>query len=368
MSAKPRKLSFFKLSALFIVAFALIGLILTRKHLRTLLSLERVPGTNAYVMDYYVGYNLDEIETGGMDVHNIEDSCIKTFFPDFILPIAQNVKRWFIPEKIETTTDAGHHCSSLFLRDENGTCYFARNHDWKNDAFLILRVHDAQGLASIALIDLAYLNLDRPDLDETNLIQRIPLLFAPYYAMDGVNRDGVAVGVMSVEDVPVTPSRNPTKPDVTNAALMRIILDNAKSSDDAMNIAGKYNVHFVDASQHVLICDASGQSGILEHINGQLEFLQSPASWQVCTNHQMHGNSEQQNDEKCERYQNGSAVAEQIANPIQFSDVESAIRTMSVKNWTMWTSVYNLTDGNLSVGYKAATDNLHHDKIPMNRR
>jgi len=242
---------------------AIVALILTWNHVRTLSSLERVPGTNAYVMNYYVDYSLDEIETHGMDVRNIEDSCIETFFPDFVLPVAQNVKRWFIPQKIEATADQGHHCSSLYLRSENGTCYFARNHDWKHDAFLILRIYDERGLASIATIDLAYLNLDRPDLDETNLIQRIPLLFAPYYAMDGINRNGVAVGIMSVDDLPVTPSRESSNPNVINTTLMRIILDNAKSTEDAARIARNYNVHFVDAPQHVLIGDASGKSGIL---------------------------------------------------------------------------------------------------------
>ena len=346
----------------------LFGFVLMWNHIRTLSSLKRVAGTNAFVMDYYLDYSLDEIESDGMDVHNIEDSCIETFFPDFLLPIAQNVKRWFIPKKIESTSDQGHHCSTLFLRGQDGTCFFARNHDWKNDAFLILRVHDKKGLASIALIDLAYLNLNRSDLDRTNLIQRIPLLFAPYYAMDGINRHGVAVGVMSVDDLPVIPSRDSSKPDVINSTLMRIILDNAKSTEDALSIAEQYNVHFVDASQHVLIGDSSGRSGIIEHINGRIEFLASSTHWQVCTNHQMHGNSEKQNDEKCSRYRTGSDIAEQLDRQIGFTDVESAVRTMSVENWTMWTSVYNLTNGDLSIGYKGASVNLHRDNIPLDGR
>ncbi len=362
---KPRKwkrrLSRF---AIVVVLCILLGAFLIRNHVRTLASLRRVPGTNAFVMDYYVDYSLDEIETNGMDVRNIEDTCIKTFFPDVILPITQNIKRSFIPEKIETTEDSGQHCSSVFLRSSEGSCYFARNQDYHNDAFLILRIHDHQGLASIALIDLAYLNLNRDDLDKTNLIQRIPLLFAPYYAFDGINRHGVAVGIMSVDDRPVVTGYDASKPDVINTTLMRIILDNATSTDDALAIAKKYNVHFVAMPQHVLIGDSSGRSGILEHVDGEIRFIKPKTEWQVCTNHQMYEVSEQASDEQCDRYCTGSDVAEQLGRSFSLTDVKSAIRSMSVDGWTMWTSVYDLSDGNVYVIYKSITEDLYHDRIP----
>lgn len=365
-STKPRRWRrFLTRFAIFALICTLIGAFLIRNHIRTLSSLRRVAGTNAYVMDYYVDYNMDEIESNGMDVHNIEDSCIETFFPDFVLPIAQNVKRAFIPEKIETTQDEGQHCSTLFVESADGKCYFARNQDYYNDAYLILRIHDSEGLASIAIVDLKYLNLDRDDLDKTNLLQRIPLLFAPYYAFDGVNRHGVAVGIMSVDDRPVVTGRDSSKPDVTNTALMRLILDNARSAEEAVAIAKKYNVHFVERPQHVMIGDSTGQSGILEHVDGEIQFIQSEAAWQVCTNHQMYETPEEESDKYCNRYQTGSDKAEKLGDSFQMEDVESTIRSMSVENWTMWTSIYNLTDGNVTVGYKTRTNDLYQDQIEI---
>ena len=328
-TAKPRKWKRrLKRFAIGVAACALIVAFFIRNHVRTLASLRRLPDTNAFVMDYYVDYSLDEIESAGMDVNNIEDSCIKTFFPDAILPIAQNIKRSFIPAKIQTTEDSGHHCSTVFLRSSDGKCFFARNQDYHNDAFLILRIHDHQGLASIAIIDLAYLNLNRDDLDKTNLIQRIPLLFAPYYAFDGINRHGVAVGIMSVDDRPVVTGYDASKPDVINTTLMRIMLDNATSTDDALAIAKQYNVHFVESPQHVLIGDSSGASGILEHVDGEIRFTRPQAGWQVCTNHQMWDVSEKTSDEQCDRYCAGSAVAEQLGRSFSLTDVKSAIHTI----------------------------------------
>jgi len=65
------------------------------------------------------------------------------------------------------------------------TFYFGRNLDYKHDSCLILKVHNPNGMSSVSVLDLHYLNLDRDDLDQTNLVQRIPLLFAPYYLQDG---------------------------------------------------------------------------------------------------------------------------------------------------------------------------------------
>lgn len=346
-----------------VIVIALIIAYGIRDHVRTLSSLRRIEGTNAYVMDYYLDYNLEEIEAHGMDVENIEDSCLQTFFPDVIVPIARSVKRSFIPEKIETTEAEGENCSTLFLQDADGNCYFARNQDYYNDAFLILRIHDRDGLASIALIDLEYLNLNRDDLDETSLIERIPLLFAPYYAFDGINRHGVAVGIMSVEDQPVEVGHDRSKPNVINSTLMRILLDNAKSTEEAVEIARRYNVHFVEEPQHVLIGDRSGDSGILEHVDGELRFVRSETDWQLSTNHQMYNVSEESSDEHCRRYRKGSAIAEAMGDDFRSEDVERAIRSMSVENWTMWTCIYNLSSGQVKVGYKTQSDNWYVDRI-----
>ena len=138
----------FKRLAVCFLIVVVVLVVCTKDYMRTLASLQRVPGTNAYVMDYYADYHLDEISNRGMDVQNIEDSCLETLFPDVVLPIATRVKRRFVPESIDIIEE-GHHCSSVFLSSNDGTSYFARNQDYENDAYLILRVHDSKGIASV---------------------------------------------------------------------------------------------------------------------------------------------------------------------------------------------------------------------------
>jgi hypothetical protein len=348
----------------FLLVLALIGYAI-KDDLRSLASVRRVANTNLYVMDYYGDYNMERIRRNGMDVEHIEESYLEAALPQFTLPIARRLRRWYVPEEVHTVGRPSHNCSTLFLRTRSGTCYLARNFDYHNDACLIVRTHDANGIASLAVIDLAYLNLDRPDLDSTSLIERVPLLFAPYFAMDGVNRYGVAVSVMSVPAA--MPPRRPGRPAVTNSTLMRLILDYAHDVDEAVAMIQRFNVHFVKVPQHVLIADQSGDRRIIEFLDGEIRETTCDEDWQICTNHQMWLRSEAENDTLCRRYRIGSEVAESLDYEIDtdIDDVQRAIRSMSVDGWTMWTSIYNLSTGEANVAYRSQWSSQYDDQLPL---
>jgi len=95
---------------------------LLEDHIRTLRSLRRVPGTNAYVMDYYVDYHIDQIRARGMDVDHIEDGLIEVLFPDAVVSFAESIKGHFLDEKIETIPVQGEHCSTITLALKMATC------------------------------------------------------------------------------------------------------------------------------------------------------------------------------------------------------------------------------------------------------
>lgn len=344
------------LAAMTILAF------LVRDYVRTLWSLQRVAGTNAYVMDYYCDYHLEEIRSGGMDVQCIEDSCIRTLLPDLLVPIVTRIKRVYVPTELNTVDGRGHHCSTVALSSQSGHVFFGRNFDWPHDACLILRVHDRDGLGSIAVLDLAYLNLNRADLDQTHLIERLPLLFAPYYMMDGMNRHGVAISGMSLGEVDAP--RDPGRPDIIEATLMRIILDYAKDADGAVDLIRTFNVHFVDTEGHLMVADASGHSRIIEFIDGEIKVTPSIGLWQVCTNDIAWNRTEQERDDDCQRYRTGSDMADQLHGLVDHSEAVRVARSMAVEGFTMWTSVYNLTSGDARILYKSNPETEYRDAIP----
>ncbi len=349
-----RWLGLITLAVVLVIGFAI------KDYVRTLNSLRRVPGTNAFVMDYYVDYHIDEIRQRGMNVKNLEDSCLETLFPDFTLPVMLGLKRYFLPKPVKTIDDKGEHCSTVVLRSNDDRVFFGRNFDYYNDVFLILRVHDRNGLASIAVIDLQYLGLNRKDLDQTNLLQRFALLGTPYYLMDGMNRHGVAVADMAVKHA--EPPVDPAKPSVIHSTLMRLIIDYARNVDEAVELAKSYNVSFVETPVHLMIADASGQSCVIEFIDGKLRITTNDDSWQLCTNHLVWQKSEQENDDSCRRYRTGSEFAENIKQ-LDEQSAERVTRSMYVDNFTMWTSLYDLKNLTAKITYRGELDSSYIDAI-----
>lgn len=359
VARRRRWKSWLKWSAIILTVLVAVGTYAARDYVRTLQSLRRVPGTNAFVMDYYVDYHLDEMRQHGMDVKHVEESCVRTLLPDFVATTTPYLKKFFVPAGIKTI---GQHCSTVVMRSSDGHVYFGRNFDYYNDVFLILRIHDAQGLASIAVIDLKYVNLNRKDLDQTNLLQRFPLLFAPYYLMDGMNRHGLAVSDMAVPEA--QPPYDPAKPDLIHSAMMRILLDYARTTDEAVQLVESYNVHFVETPVHLMVADATGKSCVIEFIDGKMRVTPGGNSSQICTNHLVWQKSEEDNEAACDRFRTGAAAVRSLGGKISDSDAVDVIRSMSVDGFTMWTSIYDLTDLQAQIIYRSQADAPYDDSLP----
>jgi hypothetical protein len=335
-----------------------IGL-LVKDHVRTLYSLRKIPGTKAYVMDYYVNYNIGEVRSKGIDVQHVENSVIATLLPAWTHSMAMRLKSKFMPQRIEAL-DNGHHCSTLMVHPHEGDVFFGRNFDFLHDACLILKVHKEDKVTSVAVLDLRFLNLNRGDLETTSLIRRIPLLFAPYYLQDGMNQHGVAVADMSVHGV--KPPHDPTKPNIIHSLAMRLILDYAQTSDEAIELLRQYNVYFVAVTCHLLVADASGKSVVVEFIDGEMKTTPANENWQVCTNHEICGKSEAENDAACERYRKASNTLAAMGSTVSTSDVMNVMESVKQPS-TMWTSVYNLSTGDFSIAYRRQYDNPFADDL-----
>ena len=439
---------------LFIIVFALPVLVswlfytavLCSNPVRTLLSLRRVQQqphhpsassssvNNTYVMDYYSDYKIDQLRRHGLrNIHELEDSFIEIWFPAPLAWLARHVKRLFIPAHVhagdESTTHSSssssrskqqdssmHHCSTVTLNTGEAV-YFGRNFDWDHDATLILRVHDGKknnnnkgisdhdnndDLASIAVIDLHYLNLNHPHVEDTPLWQRIPLLFAPYYVMDGMNRHGVAIADMTVPEPAHPPQYNDNsgaaaaeeeepnnnkndrhhhhtrKPDIIHSSLARIILDYATTTAEAVNLMHEFQIHFPYADIHFMVADASGDSVVVEFIEGNIR-VSSPSSsssstddlsWHVSTNDIVWNKSEQEKDENCYRYEKGSGLAEQLLSDVSShnksineKDAMHITRSMTEDGWTMWTSIYELKRREYWHFYKTEPAVVYQDTI-----
>lgn len=356
----PRSKRYFRRAFVIVTIIVLGAGYVLKDDLRTLDSLRRIPGTNAYVMDYYADYHMDRIRAHGMDINHIEDSLIGAFCPQWAKPIVTRLKGAYLDEPV-TTIATGDHCSTVALHTDDGHVYFGRNFDYEHDACLVLKIHGAQGRSSIAVLDLHYLNLDRDDLDSTSLIQRLPLLFAPYYLQDGMNEFGVAVSDMAVPGA--RPPDDPAKPNIIHSAAMRLILDYAKTTDEAIDLLKDFNIHFVAETCHLMVADARGKSAVVEFIDGKLQPTVTDESWQVCTNHQICGKTKAQNCEACGRYKTASTELTGLHAKGDAQHVMKIMQSVAQPSRTMWSSVYDLTSGNFEIAYRRHFDDVYHDRL-----
>ena len=360
----PRKPSRWKryLKRIVIVVTVLVlcaGYVL-KDDIRTLDSLRRIPGTNAYVMDYYADYHMDEIRAHGVDINHVEDSLIGVFCPRWARPIVSRLKGAYLDQPITTIANTDH-CSTVTLHTNDGHVYFGRNFDYEHDACLVLKIHGAAGKSSVAVLDLHYLNLDRNDLDSTSLVQRLPLLFAPYYLQDGMNEYGVAVSDMAVPGA--RPPDDPAKPNIIHSAAMRLILDYAKTTDEAIDLLNEYDIHFVAETCHLMIADAHGKSAVVEFIDGKLQPTTTRESWQICTNHQITGKTEAEKCEACGRYKTASTELTGLHAKGDAQEVMKIMQSVAQPDSTMWSSVYDLTSGNFEIAYRGHFDEVYRDRL-----
>ena len=351
-----------KRTAIVLTLLALCAGYALKDHIRTLNSLRRIPGTNTYVMDYYVDYNMAEVRAHGIDVGDVENSLIGVFCPGWISPAVARLKSAYLEEPI-ATIDTGEHCSTVMLHANNGHVYFGRNFDYKHDTCLVLKIHAPNGVSSVAVLDLHYLNLDRDDLDVTGLVQRLPLLFAPYYLQDGMNQYGVAVSDMTVKNV--HPPNDPAKPNIIHSAAMRLVLDYAKTADEAVELLKQYNIHFVAETCHLMISDATGKSVVVEFIDGQLRPTTKYENWQICTNHEVCGKSDAENCASCDRYKLASAELNDLHSNGDANDVMKIMQSVSKADRTMWSSVYDLTTGDFELAYRRNFDEVYRDRLEV---
>jgi 7,8-dihydropterin-6-yl-methyl-4-(beta-D-ribofuranosyl)aminobenzene 5'-phosphate synthase len=174
--------------------------VVTPDQVATLSSLQQVAEYPLYVMHYY---------------HDYEPRIYAQ------VPVSPRASAW---------------ACSLFaaLGDEENRLY-GRNFDWQFSPALLLFTEPSDGYASVSMVDLAYFGFDGEDvrsLTDLSLDELRPLLDAPHWPFDGMNAQGLAVGMAAVPAGGMRP--DPDKPTIGSLGIIREILDHAAGVDEAL--------------------------------------------------------------------------------------------------------------------------------------
>jgi predicted choloylglycine hydrolase len=292
-------------------------------------SLEKVDDFPLYVMSYRGEYFFDLFAEVGMD-----------------WPVFRKIYKKVNPDA----------CTSVAARNPQGDAVFGRNFDWRHRASLLLFTNPPNGYASVSMVDLYYMGLE--GMQEIPWSKRFILLATPHASIDGMNECGVAIAQNAVPNRQ-TP-KDPNKPTLLNSQIVRLVLDHAKDVDEALTLIRQYNVEFANVSVHFHIADASGKSAIVEYVDGGIAIVRDDKPWQVSTNFLL---SEARQPD-CWRYNKASESLSQTEGNISEGQAMRILQNTS-QDGTVWSIVYNLSKGQISLAMGRDYNQVHTFKLKM---
>jgi hypothetical protein len=313
-------------AAILLLAAALLVLWPSINKARTIWSLQKVDDYPLYTMAYYGDYQLD---------YTVDDPRLQF---------------------------ASTLCSSFLARNEKGEPLLCRNLDYALAGHPICMVStNAPGKnAGLAICDLYYLGYQSGKLPSGSIFQDGALLSAPRVPMDGINEYGVALAVLSVPhaEAPFDPDRQT----IDEAAAVRLVLDNAKTVTEAVEVIGSYNMLFHEGAGHIMIADRKGDSVVLEYVNGEISVVKSDNPWQIATNFILSSpNREGVGQDRYDRAEAALSKSKGILSEEAAMDLLSRISQPG----TLWSVIYNLTTGEARLALKMNYKKVYEFTLKM---
>lgn len=223
---------------------------------------------------------------------------------------------------------------------------FGRNFDFPANPALLLWTSPEDEYKSVSMVDLGYFGYsleNQPTSDPTGLEE------TPYLPFDGMNEKGLVVAMAAIPYA--DPPESPGKVTIGEIAVIRLLLDYAADVGEAVELLNEYNVEMTTPPIHYLIADPSGESVIIEFLDGEMKQYRSNES-QVMTNFLVTGVS-LPGDSPCHRY---DSVYHGILDNEENMSVEYAFNLLEASSQpsTIWSTVYDMNS--LTVHVVMGTD------------
>ena len=278
------------------------------------------------------------------------------FFGDYPLPdYAPNAT---LPRDMQIGDMSGQAslwaCTCFSAKTERGGQLLGRNFDWHDHPALLLFTNPPGRYASVSMVDISYLGYSRSESPDKNPGR---LLQSPLLPFDGINEQGLAVGMMAVPfaDGP----HDPQKQTVGSLLIIRLMLDTAKNVEEAIAILKNFNIDFQGGPPlHYFIADRSGKSAVVELVDLKISVLRNTRSWQVATNFIITGLSPENARGSCWRYKKVWDTLENQASKLSPLNALALLRGVSQHN-TIWSVVYDTSSLNFLVVMGRKYDRVH---------
>jgi hypothetical protein len=316
---------------------------------RTLTSFRKVDDYPLYVMHTYFDYRFDEfLEDGNQRASNQATTRALNEMPF---------------HKHVSSHERPFACTCFATRNSSDEVLFGRNFDWVNRPTLLLFTHPPSGYHAVSMVDISYLGLDSGEISWGD---RLRLLDAPYLPFDGLNEAGLAVGMMAVPQARVPfDSQRMT---LDSLQIVRLLLDHARTVEEAVALLQQYNIDWGGGPPlHYLVADASGASAVIEFVQGEMQVHRNKERWQLATNFVLSGTTPEARKTLCWRYARAEEALRGRSGDILPPEAMAILDTVS-QPMTMWSVVYGLTAGEISIVMGRDYESVHEFRLKMEGR
>ncbi|MBQ7990898.1 MAG: linear amide C-N hydrolase [Ruminococcus sp.] len=307
---------------------------------KTIDSLRKIPGENAYEITYYGDYALDEFLKCGAN----EQWAMLDFQTKYLYEGIRN----------DTFYQNKHDCSGFTARNAEGDILLC--HDLDNPKKLpgvTLAENPITG-KTIGFSNLLYFYRfwsqwdEFDDLSAEKPIDCARVLGTPYEMQDGMNSHGLALVTFSAGGTQV--ETDGKKIPLCYYSLYRAIIDRCRTVSEALEFLELYTMSPEDNESHFQIADPSDDSAIIEYVGGEMKILRSDKPYQICSNFLIYNNPEMDGFGK-DRY---LAYQEYLDAHNGIVDEDTAFRLLHenhIEGDENYTVVFNLTKRTAAVEF-----------------
>lgn len=225
-------------------------------------------------------------------------------------------------------SDAG--CSTITSGE-----FFCRNFDWKSKShYAIIKTDSDDGYASISTSAFTFLGMGE-DWHPIAGMDGMVALASIYVPLDGMNEMGLCISDL-VEIDGSTEVPDTEKPDLTIVAAIRLVLDYAKDTDEAVKLLSQYDVFpSVNSAHHLAISDINGNNVVVEWRNGEIMVTETS----IVTNHCL---AEDIDSPITEESKKRFATLEENYSLFEtYDDGLRALKDASYSDNTLWSVIYD---------------------------
>ena len=259
-------------------------------------------------------------------------------------------------------------CSAFNVHNSKNENLIGRNFDNPYSPSFIVWTQPKNKYKSISFVLGYYLNM-KTDKD----VVKSRLLLMPYAPLDGLNEHGFGISVLVAQQNHSNHQTKPNKLDLTTTLMIRAVLDNCKTTEEAIQFFDRYNMHDINEgiSYHFFMTDNKGDSAVIEYVNGEMKVIKNKennySDYLYVTNYYLSKEIGEGNNMGLKRYK---TLEKQLKYGNITMDWNEAMNLLISVNQssTVWSNVYNTKDLSLFTAYKNDFKNLYKFNVlePMN--